>query len=244
MDIIGEIIEFLKSEGAEITHFNQSYIQLEELKVNVFDLDETDRIPPCKSQSVNVRVDQWLNCRDKIKSKLKDRLGNNKRVFGRNCTIETIDSETAKEFLETYHLLGFTKAKHHYGIFENGSLLGVASFGKKCPIDRYGEKSMSSELKRLGFIPGFTIIGGFTKVLRHHIKVENLDDIMTYLDRNWSTGENFEDLGFYEEDRVKTHFYYDPKTKSIFHPSEVTDQMILKRIEGAGSIKILYYAED
>ncbi|MEZ4936285.1 MAG: hypothetical protein R2799_01690 [Crocinitomicaceae bacterium] len=242
--MLEEFITFLKSEGAEITHLSPDYVQIGELKIRYFDLDKTDRLPPCKSQSINVRSDQWIHQKDQIKSKLKDRLGNNKRIFGRNCTIQAIDSSQAKEFLDRYHLLGFTNAKHQYGIFEDDRLLGVASFGKRCPIDRYGEKSMSSELKRLCFIPGTTIIGGFTKVLRHHIKVEKLDDIMTYLDRNWSTGENFEPLGFYEEETIKTHFYYDPKTKRTYFPNEINDQMILKRIEGAGSIKMIYYAED
>ena len=239
-----EIVEFLVSQGAKITHSNDHYIQIEELKIILLDLDQTDKIPSCKSQSVNIRKDQWINDPEKIKSKLKDRLGNNKRVFGRNCIIKSIESPLAERFLNDYHLLGFTKAKHHYGIYEKDVLLGVGSFGKKCPIDRYGEKSMSSELKRIGFIPGLTIIGGFTKVLRHHINKEKLDDIMTYLDRNWSTGENFEDLGFYEEDRVKNHFYFDTKTGKTYLPSEITNQMQLKRIEGAGSIKMLFYNED
>lgn len=239
-----DVVEFLKDEGVEITHVTSQYIQCGELKIRLFDLDTTDRIPPCKSHSVNVRSDQWVHQKEKIKSKIKDRLGKNQRVFGRNCRIQVIHFDTAKKFLDNYHLLGFTKAKHHYGIFEDERLLGVASFGKKCPIDRYGEKSLSSELKRIGFIPGITIIGGFTKVLRHHIKVEQLDDIMTYLDRNWSTGENFEPLGFYEEDRIKTHFYYDSDNLKTYLPNEINDQMSLKRIEGAGSIKMIYYAED
>lgn len=244
MKVIEEIIQFLKSEGAVIKHSNKRQIELDELKINLFDLNKVDKIPSCKSQSVNVRVDQWENDQEKIKSKLKDRLGNNQRVFGRNCIIESIEAPVAQEFLGRFHLLGFTKAKHHYGIFEKNQLLGVASFGKKCPIDRYGEKSISSELKRLCFIPGITVIGGFTKVLRYHINKENLDDIMTYLDRNWSTGENFEDLGFYEDDRVKNHFYFDSEENKIYLPSEMNDQMQLKRIEGAGSIKMLYYDED
>lgn len=234
----------MKENGIAIKSSSNDIITLNNLKIRLFDLNTVDKIPACKQKSINVRYDQWLNEKHKIKNKLLDRLGKNRRVHGRSCTVERIEADKAYAFLDEYHLLGCTKAKFNYGIFKGDELLGVASFGKKCPIDRWDGKSMSSELIRLCFIPRTTVIGGFTKILWHHMNEEKLDDIMTYVDRNWSNGDVYRKIGFYEEENIKTHFYFDEEKQKVLLPSALDKEQSCKRIEGAGSYKMIFYNEE
>ena len=88
------------------------------------------------------------------------------------------------------------KGKYKYGLEKDGLLVAVISFGKACPIHRDGEIYRSHELLRYCSILNHTVVGGLSKLIQHFVNQQNPEDIMTYVDKEWSTGNSLIKLGF------------------------------------------------
>ncbi|MCH2234065.1 MAG: hypothetical protein MK078_07415 [Crocinitomicaceae bacterium] len=54
----------------------------------------------------------------------------------------------------------------------------------------------SSELMRFCTAFNTSIRGGLDKILKYYINEHRPDDIITYVDKEWSNGKNFERIGF------------------------------------------------
>lgn len=97
---------------------------------------------------------------DRLEDLIKTAKHANHRVFARKCQVKRLERGTARQFLNRYHDDGYRIATIHYGLYENGELLEVASFGK--PV-RYRDGEV--ELYRLATKRGMTVVGGFSKLL-------------------------------------------------------------------------------
>jgi len=100
------------------------------------------------------------------------------------------------KFLDENHMNVPIKAKYKYGLTKNQELVAVMSFSKGRPMTRNNESFNSFELLRFCNKLNMTVVGGFSKLLNHFIKIYNPDDIMTYVDADWSDGQSFLANGF------------------------------------------------
>lgn len=140
--------------------------------------------------------DLWRFHRLKIESKLKSLLGFSKRIHGRKTIVKTITNNDLVSFLEVNHLHVPIKAKFKYGLFYEKQMFAVMSFSKPRPLDRGGEIYNSYELLRFCNKLNFTVVGGFSKLIHHFMHAVHPDDIMTYVDKDWSDGSSYEQVGF------------------------------------------------
>ena len=70
----------------------------------------------------------WNESREIICSNLTHAVAATPKQFNaRSCKVTTISSAEARKFLTTSHISGFVRAKHHFGIFNDGNLIGVMS---------------------------------------------------------------------------------------------------------------------
>lgn len=75
-------------------------------------------------------------------------------------------------------------------------LVAVMTFagGKKY---YFGNEIVNSfEMVRFATLVKLNVIGGFTKMLRFFVNEKNPGNIMTYVDADWSDGQNFTKMGF------------------------------------------------
>lgn len=171
---------------------------------------------------VHLWEDLWLTRKVVIQSRLLSILSQSATIPARLCLSRRIDKATLDGFLNEHHLQISTSAKFKYGLFlpkryfrvidteknmfsrillKNSDvteeiLVAVASFSTARTFVREGVSYRSFELIRFANLNGFTVVGGFDKLLQTFIKEQKPDDIMTYADADWSVGASYEKLGF------------------------------------------------
>ena len=112
---------------------------------------------------------------------IRSKLGLNNRIYGRNTRVKVISKNVAKEFLNKYHINGYHQANFCIGLYYKGELYAAAAFSKS----RYN-KQYKFELNRYALKPGFTIIGGFGKIIKKYKKMTNNAPLITYVDIRFS----------------------------------------------------------
>lgn len=140
--------------------------------------------------------DIWRTRKEQVIGRLCSILGLNKRLHGRKGKIAVLNQQQADEFLLVNHIQGSAKSKYKFGLEINGLLVAVACFSGTRPMKRIGEEYKSIELIRFATAVGFTVTGGFSKLLQHLIKQVKPNDVMSYADRDWSLGQAYDLAGF------------------------------------------------
>jgi hypothetical protein len=118
-----------------------------------------------------------------VASRLQHFLGKSKKLHGRDCEVKRIDANTASAFLEETHLHGPLTGKYKYGLYHKKiGLVGVATFAQARNFKKEDRTIVSSEMLALSFALGYSVVGGFKKLLQAHIRDRRPDEIMTYSD--------------------------------------------------------------
>ncbi len=171
---------------------------------------------------IHLWEDVWYTQQTIVQSRLLSVLGKSATIPARLTKSRRIDKPTLDQFLLENHLQIPTGAKFKYGLYlpkryfrviekeknifsqvlseifeeQEEILMAVASFSSARTFVREGVSYRSFELIRFANLKGFTVVGGFDKLLQTFIKEQNPDDIMTYADADWSDGASYEKLGF------------------------------------------------
>jgi very-short-patch-repair endonuclease len=140
----------------------------------------------------------------KIKEYLSSLLNDNRNViYARKTEIKEITSETAKQFLEQYHLQGYIASKINIGCFYENNLIGVLTFG----FPRFNH-SCQYELHRLCWKSNVAVIGGLEKMFSYFKKTYNPTSIITYSDITKFTGNCYLKLGFKVESITEPNYVW------------------------------------
>jgi hypothetical protein len=140
--------------------------------------------------------DVWRSRHDQVGGRIRSILGLNKRIHGRKTEIIKIDQMEADRFLEGHHLQGTAKAKYRFALRDGDELVAVAAFSNLRYMKKGGPEYRSAELIRFATRTGYTVTGGFTKLLKHFNELCRPQDVMSYADRDWSLGGAYEQAGF------------------------------------------------
>jgi hypothetical protein len=103
-------------------------------------------------------------------------------VYARNCDFKVIDTKTAKDFCEYYHVNGFRGGQFKYGLYNDEELVCVAIFA---PYRK------EHECVRLCYKTGVDIIGGWAKIQKHFGK-----KFLHYVNLKYFSGINKTGIGF------------------------------------------------
>lgn len=147
---------------------------------------------------ITVWEDVWMLKQPLVIAHLISLAGKSKRVFARNTVIRRITKTLADEFLNNNHLGESPSSRFKYGAFikKTGELVAAGTFSPPRTFYRDGNPFRSYELIRYAGLKGVNITGGLGKLLNAFIEDVAPDDIMTYADRNWWTGDSYRGLGF------------------------------------------------
>ncbi len=214
-------VGFLKSKGFELNYLNYQNVQylllkLRNLNILYFqyflNIQLFNRITEKHPDSIRIWSDQWERNQPVIESRINNLLQLNTRIPARVCRLQKIDKLQSVQFLEENHLQGSTKAKSHFGLFLPQShyrflpqemvpesetlLLAVMSFNQPRRFKKEDKTIVSHEMVRFATTKNLSIIGGLDKFLKHYEENYQPDELMTYIDADWSNGQNFIKLGF------------------------------------------------
>lgn len=140
--------------------------------------------------------DVWMTRQEQVLGRIKSVLGLNKRLHGRKGEIIAINQKQADDFLNSNHIQGTARAKYKFALQIDGQMVAVACFSNIRLMKRIAPDYKSVELIRFATLMGFTVTGGFTKLLKHFVKMIEPNDVMSYADRDWSLGNAYVQSGF------------------------------------------------
>ena len=136
------------------------------------------------------------------KSIISNKLGLNTKIYARKCIIKELEYKEVKDFLNTNHLQGTCPSKINLGLFYNGELVEVMTFGKP----RFNKK-YDYELLRLCTKKYSNVIGGASKLLKYFKEKYN-GSIISYANRRFSNGNIYKQLGFKELKKTEPNYWY------------------------------------
>lgn len=111
------------------------------------------------------------------------------KIFARNCEVKTVENNAYKKFCEDNHLQGSAYASVKLGLYYNGELVQVMSFGKPRFSDYEWEIIRECSLKN------YVIVGGKNKLFSHFIKNYNPENVISYCDRLVFQGDSYLKMG-------------------------------------------------
>jgi hypothetical protein len=166
-------------------------------------------------QLITVFSTFWKNKPEIVKSILRNKLGvNQTSVYARQCKVREISSKDTKDFLNLYHIQGYTVAPVAYGLYHSDQLTAVMTFGERRVA--IGKPESGYELIR--FASAGRVVGGAGKLLSAFIRNRSPERIFSYSDNEWSTGNLYARLGFSLEREIPPSYWYlEPKHEKLRH---------------------------
>lgn len=194
------------------------------------------------SQVIHIDEDLWKSKPSILLNRISILFGNAERSYARETVVARIDKKMAIEFQEEHHLQGAIPGKYRYGLFKKGELLAVAVFSGLRNM-HHTENYRSIELIHFCQKDTHLVIGGLSKLLAMMIRDFSPNDIMTYIDRDWSGGEKFEALGFKNISNTKPHLFKVDKESYKREIIKKADEYSIKEnqysVSNLGSIKMV-----
>jgi hypothetical protein len=145
---------------------------------------------------VNLWEDVWRERQIQVLNRIHSLAGRNIRLHGRKTTVLSMNKQQADDFLSAFHIQGPALARYKYGLVHDHELVAVATFSGTRLMRQHAAGYRSAELIRFATKPGYTVTGGLTKLIKHFAAQVHTNDIMSYADRDWSTGRGYEAAGF------------------------------------------------
>ena len=170
-----------------------------------------NKLEMCKTKGIKliqIFEDEYINHREIVLSKLSHLLGIDnalKKIPGRKCVIKEITNKESKEFLDKYHIQGYSRSTVYLGCYHNNNLIAVMSF--KCEI-KNGNKW---ELTRFASNYNYLCQGVGGKLFKYFVTNYNPDEIKSFADRRWTIDETdniYTKFGFKFEKFTKPDYEY------------------------------------
>ena len=135
---------------------------------------------------IHLWEDQLLYNLQSIQDRFQSLIQNNDTIYARSCRIQRIDKNLYDVFIDQHHLMNSAKSKFKYGMYFQNELLSVMGVSAGRWMTKEGHKRKSFEIIRFATKANFTVVGGFTKFLKHIAEELGVDEWMTYQDLDWA----------------------------------------------------------
>jgi len=236
-----------------VKEVNSQIYEVGILESNIFILFYLSGAPKIKYEDqffdklpIHIDEDIWLNKPELLLNRIKVLMGKGERVYARQCITARIDKQTALSFQKEHHLQSELSGKYRYGLFFHGELVAVMIFSGG-RLMRHSENYRSFECLRFCSKQRILVIGGFSKLLKAFIIDFKPNDIMTYVDADWSDGSKFEKLGFIKIKVTDPQVFFvnkESNERKGIQKSEnqhTFDYNSFYRVANSGSIKMIKY---
>jgi len=177
-------------------------------KAPSFHAEKTNECKKHGIRLIHIFEDEFENQRDIVYNKLRHILSipsDTVKIMGRKCVVEKVGTETAKNFLNAFHIQGWVGATVSYGAFYDGSLIAVMSFKKA------RENENKWELTRFASDYHCICQGVGGKLFKHFVDEYHPDEIISFADRRWTINEDknvYTILGFENCGYTKPSYTY------------------------------------
>ena len=176
--------------------FNGLYWHSELYKEKNYHLSKTKECLDKNIQLIHVWEDDWVNKQDIVKSIILNKLGKSKKVFARKCEVRLSNNKEVREFLTKNHIQGFLGSRVKIGLYYNDELVSLMTFGSL--RKSLGHKSVNNNYELLRFCNKLntTVIGGASKLFKHFLHNNVVNEVISYSDNSRGVGNLYNKLGF------------------------------------------------
>ena len=191
-----------------------------------------------KMKVIHLWEDVWQNENELVKNRILAVCGKSKRIHARQTEVKRLNKKETDAFLNANHLQHTTNAYYKYGLMLKDELVAVATFSKSRVMNDGPVLYRSYELVRFCSLKGTTVNGGLSKLLKHFIVEHHPAHIMTYADKDWSSGESYTKNGFAFLEKLPPQFFFihpDKMIRIYAHRLDLTEKELLAK----GYLKIV-----
>lgn len=195
-----EVDFYLPQEKIAI-EFNRLYWHSESCgKGESYHLGKTEGCESLGIRLIQIYEDEWLYKRSICESIIRNALNKNEfKLYARQCQIKELSLKEYKSFMKENHIQGCGPTpRKAWGLIHKGTLVQAVGFG----TSRY--KKDEWELYRMACKLNTSVIGGFSKLLKHC----ELSSFISYVDRRLFTGEGYLKAGFIQVSVSKPSYFY------------------------------------
>ncbi len=171
-----------------------------------------DKTKSCEDKGIkliHVWEDSWVFKNDIIKSIIGNSIGEiSKRFYARKCEVLPVDSKTSKYFLNDNHIQGHSPSSIKLGLYFEGELISLMTFGKCRVVLNQKYKEGNYELIRFVSKRGISVIGGASKIFKHFLSKFNPTEVVSYSDSSIFGGDVYKNLGFSHVSDTGLDYYW------------------------------------
>ena len=208
--------------------YNGLYWHSENFRKINYHIDKTNFFEAHGIQLITIWEDDWLFKPEIVKSIIFNKLVKSDRIFARKCILKIVSSEETKKFLNENHLQGECNDSIRYGLFYENELVSLMTFGKSRMILNSDTIENNYELLRFCNKLNFTVIGGASKLFNYFKKNNKFENIISYANRDISTGKLYKKLGFNLVKKTKPGYWW-CKDNHKFHRSNFMKHKIVAK---------------
>lgn len=240
--------------------FNGLYWHSELFKDKLYHFNKSDMCEENGIRLIHVWEDDWVYKSEIVKSMILNRLNIiDNKIWARNCDIRLLnDNKLVRDFLDENHIQGYVGSKIKLGLFHNDELVSLMTFGKNRLIMNNVKDDKRYELIRFCNKKNTVVVGAFSKLLKYFKKNNDFDEIITYADRSYSSGDVYIKNGFNYIGKTSPNYYYIINGKRAYRfnfrkdilvkegydsnktESEIMSDRGIERVFNAGNLKFIY----
>ena len=211
--------------------FNGLYWHSELFKSKNYHLEKTEIANSKNIILFHIFEDEWIHKKEIIKSVIQYKLGLiNNKIYARKCIIKEVTNKASKEFLDKNHIQGGINSPIRLGLFYNNELVSIMTFGKLRRNVGIKSKKGEYELYRFCNKINTIVIGSASKLLNYFIKNYDVNYILTFADRRYSSGDLYGKLGFnFIWSTLPNYWYFSQKDKIRYHRFKFRKKMLIKK---------------
>ena len=175
--------------------FNGLYWHSDIYKEKNFHLKKTEFFNKKGIRIIHIWEDDWDFKKSIIKSQVSNLLKLNKKIWARKCYVKEIkDNNIVRDFLDKNHIQGYVNSIIKLGLYLDEELVSIMTFdhleGRKKMTDV--EWNLSRFCNKLDT----SVIGGASKLFKYFIENYTTNRVISYADKDWSSGNLYDKLGF------------------------------------------------
>lgn len=161
---------------------------------------------------VQIFEDEWLNKQEIVKARLLAFIGFGEKRDARKLELRNVGWKEAKAFLVETHIQGAGPVGTAYGLYEQDTLVAVATFGKSRSGAMTGAKK-EGEFEVLRYASTGNVRGGFTRLFSAFKKDSAPELVISYCDLRYGTGKLYESAEFVLDGITEPDYWWVPEGK-------------------------------
>ena len=188
--------------------FNGLYFHSEKFRDKNYHLDKTKFFEDKGIRIIHIWEDDW-DCKNEIiKSQINNWTGITKtKIYARECdVVEISDIKLTRSFIDTNHIQGYVNSIKKYGLVYKGELVSLMTFDRSEGRNKMEDGGWN--LNRFCNKLNTSVVGGASKLFSFFIKQNSPSRIISYADRDWSTGDLYFKLGFINTYTTRPDYKY------------------------------------